>query len=192
MSKSIVDVNPYVGMDIESSNLDADFGMVLTAVIKPFGAAPIVLRHDKQKSYGPPGFLDKELVRDIRDVLQEIADDAGILVTYNGKRFDLRFLNTRLIANRLKPIRYGMHVDLFQEVRRHLRMGRYSLEAVQRLLELDTSKTKILPQYWIPALRGDKKAMDYVVDHCIKDVMVVEEVFPILRPFISRLDKSGF
>jgi hypothetical protein len=36
-----------------------------------------------------------------------------------------------------------------------------------------TEKTPIESNYWIGALMGQKKALDYILDHCMRDVRVL-------------------
>jgi len=56
--------------DIETSNLNADYGILLCAVIKPLEKKPIALRLDETKRYKVDKADDSELVEQIRKELQ--------------------------------------------------------------------------------------------------------------------------
>ena len=64
-----------------------------------------------------------------------------------------------------------------------------SLKSVQEALGLVEEKTRLDPMEWVQAATGHKPAIDYVVEHCEKDVMVLEEVFTRLAPFIHVIYK---
>jgi hypothetical protein len=43
-----------------------------------------------------------------------------------------------------------------------------------------------MPEQWIRAMAGDRKAMKSIVDHNYKDVLVLEEVYLRLRPLAKN------
>lgn len=182
----------YVFFDMEMSNLDANFGQVLCAVVKTERGDTNIVRFDNQVAH-LNGFnslyTDRETVLAIRSLLESFVGD--IWVSYNGKKFDIPFLDTRLLIHGERPVTQGMHLDPLYIARYKLRLNNNRLDTVAKALGVDSSKTAIEPGYWIPALRGDRASMDYVVDHCVRDVAVLEEVFNKLRPFVDKVAKRG-
>jgi uncharacterized protein YprB with RNaseH-like and TPR domain len=57
--------------------------------------------------------------RALLDAVCEVADDAGTVVTYNGKTFDLPLMETRFVMNRMETPFAGMpHIDMLHPARR--------------------------------------------------------------------------
>lgn len=160
--------------DIEASNLSPIFGEMLCACVKWNDHEDIVTLVG-----GRTG--DKKAAQSLRRELEQ----ADFVVGYYSRRFDLPYLNTRLYTHKLAPVGLIRHIDLYPYVRGHLKLTRNRLENVEVLLEGKTEKTHIEPTIWLQALRGNPKAVAYVVDHCQRDVLILERVFNQLVGFIN-------
>jgi uncharacterized protein YprB with RNaseH-like and TPR domain len=187
-------INFEIGFfDLEATALNGSFGHLLSCACAHAKEDDIwVARLDDPKyRVGGKKFDDTKLAMSIRDHLVQ----HDILVSWNGKRgmsptgspfgFDIPMLNARLIANpnaRSKVIsRAVKHIDLLRESRKYLQLHSHRLQAVQEFLELLEEKTSIVPRYWHRALAGEKEAMDYIVDHNVRDVRVLRLVFDEFR-----------
>jgi len=167
--------------DLEMSNLNADYGIILCGVVKPYGSDLVVYRIDKYPLYKKDRANDKSLVVALRDALEEF----DIIVSYNGKRFDIPFLNARLLAHGLTRLSKKKHIDVYWQARYKLKLSSSRLEAVQEYLGLETKKTRIDGRHWVRAVAGYKSDLDYIIDHCKLDVEVLEDVYDHMRPFID-------
>ena len=57
---------------------------------------------------------------------------------------------------------------------------------------LINSKTIVDPQQWLAAaLDGSRKAMHYIVDHCVQDVLVLEKVIGALKAYSGTYSTYG-
>jgi len=174
-----------VFFDVESTDLKAPFGNVLCcSFITLDGKRPFTYRLDDAKYRGKRPEDDSVLVQAIKDYL----DGSFCWVGWNSKMFDVALLNARLILAGKRPIEKRMHIDLMYYARRPF-MALYSsrLDAVAKSLELAEQKTDLNPNIWVKARHLDKGAMNYVVDHCEKDILVLREAFHILSPFIRNI-----
>ena len=72
---------------------------------------------------------DEPLVKEIWKILH----DADEIVTHNGKRFDLKVLNTRLMLYGLPPLPKIHHVDTLQVLKGSLTLYSNSLDAAAKL-----------------------------------------------------------
>src|SRR5438132_201789 len=80
--------------DIETSDLKANKGHMFCACsADPLTNKVTTFRIDRYKGYRNDLRNDRNLVIDIVDYLS----DADLLVTYYGKRFDIPFLNSRIL-----------------------------------------------------------------------------------------------
>ena len=169
--------------DLECSNLAADYGTLLCAVIKPLGCEPTIIRLPRSPATCKD--LDRRLAIAIRNELAQY----DVLVSWNGKRFDIPYLNARLFYHNLPPLDRVKHVDLMYTARYRMHLSNARLETVAMHLSTKARKTRLDPAYWIRAVGGDAKAMQYIVDHCIADVELLEECFEKLKSQIDCIWK---
>jgi uncharacterized protein YprB with RNaseH-like and TPR domain len=164
-----------LAFDLEMSNLSANFGMILCGGFKEIGAKEAVTMYDLRatSTYDKEPWHDEELALDIKKELT----NADILVSYNGRRFDIPFLNSRLVKYGHKPIIGVKHIDLFFVSKFQLKLNNWSLDALAKHLGCKTQKTHMEGEQWTRAMTGDQDAFDYIVTHCIQDVKVLEQVF---------------
>lgn len=172
-------------LDIETTGLGADFGFVLAACIKPAQSDKIItLRIDDYKDYKKDLCNDRPLILDIA----KIVEDFDVIVHYNGDNFDLPFLDTRLaIHGEKKRVSLIHSIDLLPIVKKKMRLNSNRLDTVACALGLAEEKTKLLPQVWQRASHGNKQDLDYIVEHCERDVLVLEEAFRRLKGFIDTI-----
>jgi len=164
--------------DLETYDLAADFGIIFIGCIKTYGVDEVFKYVMKP---GDPVTMDHQTILEIRDTLESY----DYVCTYNGTKFDLPYLNTRLLIHGERPLAAIRHKDLYFTAKSHLRLGSKRLAAVEMALFGEGAKTAILPGYWAKALQGSKFHLDYILDHCVKDVEVLERVFTKLQGFIN-------
>lgn len=169
--------------DIECTHLKADFGTVLAIGFKWYG-------DKKVHCLKITDFPMKHIIDD-RGLIQafmEIIGQADLIVTYNGLNFDVKYLKSKLLKYRLPPFPPRSvlpHVDLYFTVKENMAITRKSLANVSNFLELKATKTPVTGNQWMLATAGDRKALKYVVDHCIADVELLEEAYDRLRALVA-------
>lgn len=70
-----------------------------------------------------------------------------------------------------------------------MKLNNSRLDTVAKAFELKEQKTELIPREWVEAMMLDHDALDEVSKHCVQDVKVLRELFPILSPFIANLHK---
>lgn len=177
-------------LDIETTGLNAAFGVVLCAVVKLYGPDERkVFRADEYEPWRRGERAnDAPLLRDILACLEE----ADILIAHNGLKFDLPFLRTRAVVHGLPPVNFQKIIDPVQLARQHFRFSGNSLDSIAKTLSTQAAKTPLSPETWQRAsLNGDPAAMEEIVQHCIYDVDVLEEVCWQLRGYVKQIDRAG-
>lgn len=169
-----------LGLDIESTQLKADFGMVLCACLKPVGEAPIILRLDDKRYAGRSQWDDTPLIRDLVDILSDCAKTYG----WYSAPFDVRFIRTRKMLAGMTDLVAFRHADLIKTSRSNFLFHNNRLETLINNLSRHR-KTDIHPEYWRRAAFCDKPSMDKVVEHCVADVCGMEDVYLRLEPYIQ-------
>ena len=177
-------------LDIECSNLDANWGVMLSYCIKVKGGEGIlkgVIDKKDIKKY-PADQTDKRIVTElIKDMMK-----FDRVVTHYGRRFDLPYIRTRALIMDIPFPHFGsiQNDDTWVIARRKLRLNSNRLETIERALCGEALKTHLTAKYWIAGARGDKKALDYILDHNIKDVLALEKIWYKLRDFVSKTNCS--
>lgn len=175
--------------DIETTGLKADFAKVLVVVIKEPEKKPKVYRIDEMRA---------ENLADDSTIVKAVIDDLNqypILIAHNGVRFDKPFLNTRSLFWGLDSkliVPNGKFIDPCLLARRHLMIGYNSLERVGNALKCKTVKTPIDFRAWMAAsFLHDKAALDYITEHCVADVVLLEEIMVKMMPFVGNINGRG-
>jgi len=180
-----------LSMDIEASNLSADFGIVLTFGSKVVGVGkPEVLNILDYLYKG-----SRDLIRAERRLLKDVSKrmlESDIWLTHFGTWYDLPFINSRLLYHNLPvlPPSYP-HIDTWKIAKNRLKLRNNRLNTVQEFLLLPSENNAINPEQWIRALGGHKASMDYIVEHNRRDVLVWEEAYNLLRPLILDHPNKG-
>ena len=173
--------------DLETTNLSADFGVLLCAVIKPAYGESFVIRADQFPTWKTHRSDDRGILKAVTKVL----DDFDIWIAHNGARFDVPFLRTRLLTHGLPPLPSKKLIDPLLLARNKLRMSYNSLKQLANHLGCNT-KTELQPKLWLrAALDGDTKAMNAIVDHCERDVETLDKVAGALKVYSSTYNNYG-
>jgi len=186
----------FLTLDIETSNLNADFGFVITVVGKPYKGKDLkVFRIDDYKGFEKARYNDKPLIEDVRKYLLEFDG----LITYNGRNFDLPFLRSQLICYGFEPMKDMFHVDVYYITKYRLRLHNNKLNSLIHFLNTYRAgkkkleeKTFINSLYYRKAITGNKSGIDELVRHCKKDVLALEQCYDLLKPEVRSLKKSYF
>lgn len=175
----------FASFDIETSNLNADFSIILSAVIKPFGKAPVIFRADSYPTWKAKRGDDKLIVEDIARELEKHA----IIVTHYGKGFDIPFLRAKMTQHGLHPLPPRFMVDSYSIARKNFKLSRRRLEALAEYFDIG-KKSGVEGRLWIEAAySGDRKAMDEIVKHNIVDCEILEKLAAMTFEYIKAIPK---
>ena len=179
-------------LDIETSNLDADFGIIFSWCIQDEQGQivhDIMTKRDLRRRQ-----LD---MRVVETCLQEMKK-YDRLVGHYSERFDFPFIRSRALYWGLDSLvpRYGdiVQTDTWRMAKTLLKISSNRQENIARLLLGATGgeplKTRIDSRHWLSALQGDKEALDYILDHNIRDVKELKNNYDRLKAFARQSGKS--
>jgi uncharacterized protein YprB with RNaseH-like and TPR domain len=174
--------------DIESGSLNADFGVILCIGWKWLGQKKThLIKITDNPGYDKDRTDDSQVCKDFVKILEQ----ADLQVTWYGKRFDEPFLRSRLIYHgiqgNLPPI---PHWDGWETARKELKLSYNRLVKLEDFLDLGEKKSPVSGRIWLKAVGGDRKSLKYIFDHCVADVLVLEEAYLKLRPY-TRLNRPN-
>ncbi len=167
--------------DIESTGLNATFGTILCIGYKwshkPKVHIPTILDYSKQD------FLDdKGLVKAFAAEYEK----ADFAVGHYASRFDIPMIQSKLLRYGLPPLAPVPLVDTWRVARDTFKFHSNRLATIEGFLGLPHSKTPISFDDWLQAAHGSRKALKQVVEHCRQDILVLEDAFHRMRPWMKN------
>jgi len=173
-------------IDIETTNLNADFGYILCYSLKELDGELIHRCVTPQEIKSST--FDKNIVRQFLKDIKEYDN----LVTYYGSRFDLPYIRTRALRWGFDFPGWGdyLSTDVYYIAKAKLRTHRKRLETVCDLLGIPSKAHRLNPEVWMKAQAGSKRALDYISLHCDEDVLSLEAVYKRLVNFRGQSKTS--
>jgi DNA polymerase elongation subunit (family B) len=148
---------------------------ILTYSVKYLGSDRII--------YGALNYSEVKAENDFRIVseLYDLLNDADIIVAHNGKQFDIKVINARLIFNGFPPPTPYKVVDTLLIARRAFKFPSNKLDSLCHYLGLDVKKDTGGFKLWKGYMHGDTGSMDKMVEYNHQDVFILEQVYFKLR-----------
>lgn len=106
------------------------------------------------------------------------------IVSWNGSRFDIPYINKRGEQYGLS-IQHPNHIDLRFEAIKAYNLKSSTLDFVAKSFDVEAEKTPFDRFIWSRALQGKEDAIDYIIEHCVHDVLVLKQVY-------ERMLEDGF
>jgi len=176
-------------LDIETSNLNANFGVILCWSIKPLGKRVISdVLSPRDFRNGKEFYIDKRIVKTL---IQEMSN-YDRLVTHYGSKFDIPMIRTRALICGVEFPPYGsiIHNDTYYMAKGRLKLNSYRLDVVAQSLFGKSDKTHLSGNIWVAAGRGNRKALKYILEHNKIDVMELEKIWMKLKDFVVMRNTS--
>jgi uncharacterized protein YprB with RNaseH-like and TPR domain len=158
-------------LDIETSDLSADRGYMLTWCLKEKGGKIYYDSITKDEIFNLQ--LDKRIVESLVNRLKNYK----IIVTYYGTNFDIPFSRTRAMIWNIEFPPYGdiFTWDLYYTVKSKLALGRNSLDRACEMLGIK-GKTHLDVKVWQNASLGEENSLKKVLTHNRFDVIILEKL----------------
>lgn len=151
----------------------------------------------RETIYADTGGRGASKVRDdlpLLSKLHALLDEADIVVAQNGKKFDIRKINARLIEKGYKPYSPIRVVDTLTVARKHFGFTSNKLAWVSKLLTgTPKSDHKEFPGFtlWLECLKDNPKAWNVMRKYNRIDVLATKEYYLKLLPWIDNHPNIG-
>lgn len=126
---------------------------------------------------------DRETLNGIWNLLNE----ADVIITQNGKKFDAKKLNARFVIQGFQPPSSYKHVDTLQIAKKHFAFTSNKLEYMAEKLNVKFKKLQHenFPGFelWSECIKGNRAAWDEMEKYNKHDVLALEELFKKLIPW---------
>lgn len=172
-------------LDIETSSLEADAGIVVGAGLT--------------SENGTAEYFQAKQTNEEKETLVRLTkrlQGYDIIVTWNGRSFDIPFLTTRLLKHNMDPrlVAGKRHIDLNEVVKSRLRLTFTYLDHVCDFFGVTKKKGPMgmeVPQLYVRAMEGDSKALGTIKEHCLDDLQATRKVYQRLKPLLEGHLLSG-
>jgi rRNA maturation protein Nop10 len=121
----------------------------------------------------------------------DLIDQADVVVHFNGKTFDMPHLRREFIMAELPPPSPVKEVDLLQVVKANFRFVSNKLQHVSTQLGLAGKVSHTGHDLWVRCMAGDPKAWALMRKYNKGDVVLTEQVYDRLLPWIGSHPHVG-
>lgn len=169
-----------VTFDIECLNLNADYGSMLCMSWKPFGG-------DVQTVFVKEPGDDKDVAVKAKEVLEA----ATCWLSFNGKMFDIKYINSVLLYHGVPPVEKRHHLDLYMQLKPKIRASRKGLGPLAGWLKLEEGKMGISQAVWreVAVPRKFREHRATLIERCESDVRVLEKMYLRTKDFIGEITR---
>jgi DNA polymerase elongation subunit (family B)/predicted RNA-binding Zn-ribbon protein involved in translation (DUF1610 family) len=123
--------------------------------------------------------------------MYQLMEEADVVVTYNGDRFDIPTLKKEFLLHGLPPPAPSKSIDLFKVVKRQFRFPSNKLDYICQELGIG-SKTKHTGfQLWVDCMNGDSNAWKTMERYNKQDVRLLELLYNRLTSWLGRSFNSN-
>jgi DNA polymerase elongation subunit (family B) len=180
-----------IGIDFvktDAGNKPIDW-TILSYSAKWFGKPKVIFEHTGGRGVKKVRD-DKPLMKGLRELL----DEADLVIAQNGKKFDVRKVNARLIQHGIVPPSPYRVIDTMLVARKYFAFTSQKLAWTSKLLtNTPKDEHKKFPGFelWAECLKDNPAAWAEMEKYNKRDVRATEEVYKRLRPWIENHPNVG-
>ena len=181
-------------LDIEASNLKADFGVPLSWHMTDMKDDSVVhdfITIEDMEEVKKTGEFDRPDKRMLKNFVDKVIQYNRV-VTHYGTYFDLPFLRSRCIYDDIPFPEYGTlyQDDVWKWARHKLCISSNRQKNISKFFYGESEKTEIKHKHWLGYFFGDIESINYVVKHGDIDVMELKHNWLKLLPYV-RITKTS-
>lgn len=146
-------------------------------------------------------YMDQRNIEDITDDTEllkgiwKLLDEADIVITQNGKKFDVPKLNARFAIKNIydrKPPSPFRHIDTYREGKKHFNFTSHKLEYMTDKLCTKYKKLShkkfVGHSMWTECLKRNPEAWKEMEIYNKYDVLSLEELYHVMKPWFNTID----
>ncbi len=125
---------------------------------------------------------EKQMLKKFVKVMGEASES----VAHNGDRFDLKTLRTRCIYHGILIYPNYRTLDTLKKVRSRFMFASNKLDYIGKYLGIGGKLEHEGMELWDKVVAGDEKALEKMIQYCERDVIMLEDSFAVLSPYIDH------
>jgi DNA polymerase elongation subunit (family B) len=127
----------------------------------------------------------------ITQSLWELINEADVIIAHNGKKFDVKRINTRFLKHDLpQPMPYKL-IDTLEHARKQLSVSSNKLDYLGEFLNVGRKAETGGFDLWKRCVKGDTDALIKMETYNKGDVTLLEDVYLKIRRFIKPHPNMG-
>ena len=123
----------------------------------------------------------KEMLKGIHNLLNK----ADALISFNGINFDVKHLNAQFLLHKMKPPSPFKNIDLLRTAKSRFKFPSNKLDYIAQRLGLGQKTEHEGMGLWIKCMAGNKTAWRVMEKYNRQDVILTEQVYYKLLPWIK-------
>jgi DNA polymerase elongation subunit (family B) len=123
--------------------------------------------------------------------LYKLMDEAEVLVHYNGNRFDVPTANKEFLLQGWAPPSTAQQIDLLKTARQKFKFPSNKLDYIAKALKVGGKTKHAGHELWVKCLNGDEQAWQEMENYNKNDVVLLEQVYYKLLPWIKSHPNVG-
>lgn len=124
-----------------------------------------------------------------------VYNSADLVIGFNNKNFDDRFINARALKHNLEVNTYVRSFDIMKQAKRLFRLPSYAMNYIAKYTGVAEKYSHMGIEMWETIQYGDKEeateAMKEMVTYNRQDIIVTEEVYLRLRKYMGHETHIG-
>lgn len=120
-----------------------------------------------------------------------LVDEADVVISHNGRKFDHKMLNMRWLINDFVPPTPYKTIDTLIETKANFMLPSYKLDFIAKILGIGEKVKHEGMDMWKKAIRGDEDALKRMRIYNEGDVTVLEDLYLVIRPWIKNHPNFG-
>lgn len=128
--------------------------------------------------------------RRIVERLWLLLDAADIVVTKNGKKFDVPKMNERFVCYGLPPTTQFRHVDTQEILKKNFKFSWNGLDSVRKRMGGE-GKIKTDFSWWVECMNGNPKYLKLMSEYCGKDIFENKTLYHDIRAWDNSHPNMG-
>lgn len=128
----------------------------------------------------------RRMLRGIHSLMEE----AEMIMTYNGNRFDIPTLNREFLLYGLHPPAPSKQIDLYPIAKRRFRFASHSMDHIAKQLKIGAKVQHEGFSMWVKCMDNDPAAWGVMEPYNKNDVVVLEGIYKRLLPWLPNQGHS--
>jgi DNA polymerase elongation subunit (family B) len=116
----------------------------------------------------------------------KIMEQAGEVVGHNCDRFDVKELRARALYHGVLMFPNYRTLDTLKKSRQYFNFASHKLDYIGNFLNIGGKLEHEGFELWEKVVNGDEDALEDMIKYCERDVVLLEDAFFVLSPFINH------
>jgi hypothetical protein len=120
-----------------------------------------------------------------------LLDEADAAIAHNGDKFDMKEVHTRFLKHGLGAPSPTIQIDTLKIARQNFNLPSNRLNDLAVFLGLEGKASNTGFDTWLGCMNDDPQAWDIMENYNKQDIVVLENVYYALRPYMNLPGKTG-